>query len=130
VTFVDYQGREEFRGVLVTLADVRDLADSNDQLRRDNEDLRRENTDLRQALVTAEHRQSVALREVQTIVHTLLAPVAGYLQLLARRPHTLAHQRVEDLLTMRVLPQLQRLVEAVDRMSRDVDTSTRDRRQG
>src|SRR5215216_4660659 len=43
----DYRGREEFRGALVTLADVRDLADERDRLRDAAARLTAEVADLR-----------------------------------------------------------------------------------
>ena len=52
----DYQGREEFQGVLVTLADVLDLTDENDRLRADTDLLQRENDRLRQELAAAWRR--------------------------------------------------------------------------
>ena len=52
----DYQGREEFQGVLVTLADVLDLADENDRLRADTDALQRENDRLRRDLAAVARR--------------------------------------------------------------------------
>ena len=56
VTLHDYRGREEFRGVLVTLADVLDLTDENDRLRQDNDQLQREVDRLQRELATAQWR--------------------------------------------------------------------------
>jgi hypothetical protein len=133
VTFLDYQGREESRGVLVTLADVRDLADDNDHLRADNEELRRGNAALRQALVTTQHREETTRRALQRTVRSLLAPVVGYLQVVARRPQLLAQRSVlvPELLSNQVLPQLERLVGTVDTLSAPVlEASPPPSRQG
>ena len=46
----DYRGREEFRGVLVTLADVLDLTDEVDRLRQEGDQLEREVDRLRREL--------------------------------------------------------------------------------
>ena len=104
---VDPVAVEDFRGVLVTLADVQDLADENDQLR---------------AEVEAAHRREAALRtalvNLQATVRTLLAPVVGYLQLVSRRPHVLAGRTVDALLDERVLPRLREVVTAVDQATR------------
>jgi CRP-like cAMP-binding protein len=56
VTLHDYRGREEFRGVLVTLVDVLDLADDNDRLRQENDSLRRENDRLQRELTALQRR--------------------------------------------------------------------------
>ena len=84
----DYRGGEEFRGVLVTLADVEDLADERDRLREAEGRLTAETTALRLQLDARRRRAETA----RTQVRTLLAPVAGYLQVLARRPELLAGQ--------------------------------------
>ncbi len=87
---------DDFRGVLVTLADVGDLVQQTEQLQRETEQLRRERADL------------------PVTVRTLLAPVVGYLQVLARRPSVLGGVTPAELLEQRVLPRLQALVAAVD----------------
>jgi CRP-like cAMP-binding protein len=56
----DYRGREEFQGVLVTLADVLDLTDENDRLRRENDELQREADRLRRELAGAQAQWPVA----------------------------------------------------------------------
>lgn len=104
---------EQYRGVLVTLSDVYDLIDENDQLRAENDRLHAE-------LEQAHRRESAwvtALRGLQATVRSRLAPVSGYLQVLARRPSVLAGRAVPSVIEDHVLPQLRNLVDAVDRLS-------------
>ena len=56
VVLHDYRGRDEFRGVLVTLADVLDLADENDRLRQQTDRLQREVDRLQRELTAAQRR--------------------------------------------------------------------------
>ena len=117
VALRDYRGREEFRGVLVTLADVQDLADETDRLRHDNDVLQRENGRLQQQLVEAHRREAAsaeARRRLRAAVRGLLAPVAGYLQVLSRRPRVLRGRPAEQVIEEIVLPGLRRVVTAVD----------------
>ena len=79
----------DFRGVLVTLADVGDLVQETERLRQEG-------------------------RELQATVRTLLAPVVGYLQLLARRPHVLRGRPPAQVVEAVVLPRVQEIVAAVD----------------
>ena len=98
---------DDYRGVLVTLADVQDLADENDRL---------------QAEIEAAHQREAALRtalvHLQATVRTLLAPAVGYLQLIVRRPQALAGRTLDMLLDERVLPRLREVVAAVDQAAR------------
>ena len=87
---------ENYRGVLVTLSDVQDLVDENDRLQAELE------------------AQRTARRQLQTAVRTLLAPVMGYLQLIARRPHALRGRPAAAVIEERVLPRLREIVAAVD----------------
>ena len=103
---VDPVAVADFRGVLVTLADVQDLADANDQLRAEIEAAHQREAVLRTALVN-----------LQATVRTLLAPVVGYLQLIVRRPQALASRPVDALLDERVLPRLREVVTVVDQAS-------------
>jgi hypothetical protein len=106
----DYRGREEFHGVLVTLADIQDLADTNDRLQR-------ELTQLRGELAASRAREAAALadrRRLQEAVRTVLTPVLGYLQVLSRRPHILNTHPVGSLIEERVLPGLHQVVDLVD----------------
>jgi hypothetical protein len=110
----DYRGQEEFRGVLVTLADVQDLADANERLSEENTQLRRE-------LVAAHAREAATVAEVRatwqdlrTTVRTLLTPVAVYLQLLSRRPVLLRRLLSREVIEQDVLSRLHQVVEAVD----------------
>ena len=105
----DYRGSEEFRGVLVTLADIEDLADERDRMRQAEGRLTAENTDLRLQLETRRRRAAAA----QEHVRTLLAPVSGYLQLLARRPELLVGQDQAALIAQ-LLPRLAAIAAAVD----------------
>lgn len=109
----DYRGADEFRGVLVTLADIGDLTDERDRLRASEARLAAENASLQ--LQLEDHQQRAVL--AQERVRTLLAPVAGYLQLLARRPELLAGR--DRAATMEhLLPALVEIVELVDRSAR------------
>ena len=109
----DYRGREEFRGVLVTLADVADLVAERDRLREAEGRLTAENAELRLQLA-AQHQRA---EETQAQVRTLLAPVSGYLQVLARRPELLAGQDQAALLAQ-LLPRLTEVAAAVDAAAR------------
>ena len=118
VAFHDYRGREEFRGVLVTMADVRDLADENERLSQDNDQLRRDNDRLQHALADAQQREASAIEarhRLHTNVRNLLAPVVGYLQVLSRRPAVLRGQPPGTVIEEVVLPGLRGVVETVDR---------------
>ena len=109
ITLRDYRGQEEFRGVLVTFADVQDLADENERLRRDNTALEQENARLQRELAQARRR------EVRpSVVRNLLTVVMGYLQLIARRPATLGGRPAAEVIEAIVLPSLRDVLEAVD----------------
>ena len=108
----DYRGSEEFRGVLVTLADVEDLADERDRLREVEGRLTAENAELRLQLDVRRRRADEARQRVRA----LLAPVSGYLQVLTRRPALLAGQDQAALLA-HLLPHLDELVAAVDEIA-------------
>ena len=95
--------------MLVTLADVEDLADERDRLREVEGRLTAENAELRLQLETR-RRRAEATRER---VRTLLAPVSGYLQALARRPELLAGED-QAALFAQLLPRLDEIVAAVD----------------
>ena len=106
----DYRGTQEFRGVLVTLADIRDLADSNERLHE-------ENANLRAALAAARRREATLVasqRRLREAVRNQLAPVSGYLQAIGRRPRALAGHSVDRVIEDRVLPGLRRIVDLVD----------------
>lgn len=122
VLLLDYRGREEFRGVLVTLADVQDLADERDRLRTAEERLLAENgvlhvelEDLRGRLAASEN----ARRQVQAQVRNLLAPLYGYLQVLARRPAILAGESAQAIAEQLLLPRVREVVAAVDAAAPD-----------
>lgn len=117
VALRDYRGREEFRGVLVTLADVQDLADTNDRLTAEIEALRRERGLLRRQLDAAQQRVGTlvqARRHLQSAVRNQLTPVIGYLQLLYRRPQQLNGQPAAAVIETHVLPGLRRVVEELE----------------
>jgi hypothetical protein len=113
VVLQDYRGSEEFRGVLVTLADVHDLADEVDRLQAEVGHLQERLTQAERAVAIAQEER----RQLRTIVRTALAPVVGYLQVLSRRPWLFRERQQETVLDTQVLPVLHRLVE-------DVDTAT------
>lgn len=120
VALHDYRGREEFRGVLVTLADVQDLTDENDHLKRETDRLRRENGRLQRRLVEAERREAAALasrRALREAVRTLVTPAVCYLQALSRRPQILRGQPPERVIEGIVLPGLATVVDAVDEIA-------------
>ena len=104
---------ESYRGVLVTLSDVYDLIDENDQLRAENDQLRAEVGQWRRR----EEDRLTALRTLQVTVRTRLALVSGYLQVIARRPSVLRGQSVAAVIEDRVLPPLTDLVAASDQLA-------------
>ena len=116
VAFHDYRGRAEFEGALVTLADVADLADERDRLRDAEARLLAETADLALKLRAREER-AVAL---QARVRDLLAPLSGYLQVLARRPAVLADEPVTSV-AERLLGRVAEIVAAVDEAARPPD---------
>jgi hypothetical protein len=114
---LDYRGRDEFRGVLVTLADVQDLADERDRLQAEQERLLGEHArrhaeleDLRARLTSS----TAAHQEVRAQVRDLLTPAYGFLQLIAQRPETLNGQSPERLINEVVLPRLRAVVATLD----------------
>lgn len=109
----DYRGSEEFRGVVVTLADVEDLVAERDRLREAEGRLTAENAALRLQLDASRQRAE----EARARVRTQLAPLSGYLQVLARRPELLVGQD-EAALLQRLLPRLSDIVRAVDDAAR------------
>lgn len=70
VLLQDYRGHEEFHGVLVTLADIQDLADANDQLQQELVQLRGE-----LAASRAREAAAIADRRLGEAVRTVLTPV-------------------------------------------------------
>ena len=117
VALRDYRGREEFRGVLVTLADVQDLADETDRLRHDNDVLQRENDRLQRELTEARRREAASIDARGTLraaVRNLMTMVMGYLQILSRRPAALPGRSAGQVIGEIVLPGLRSVVEAVD----------------
>jgi hypothetical protein len=121
VNLMDYRGREEFRGVLVTLADVQDLADERDRLQQAQERLLAENARLHAGLEDLRARlgsSAATHQEVRAQVRDLLAPVSGYLQVIAHRPDALNGRSPESLIAQVVLPRLRELVATVDAAAR------------
>ena len=112
VTLLDYRGGDEFRGVLVTLADVADLADERDRLRGAEARLIAEVADLRVRLDARGERAAAARQAVRDA----LAPVSGYLQVLARRPELLAGRDL-GALAAELLPRLAAAVAAADEVA-------------
>lgn len=90
----------DHRGVLVILADTRELADL---------------AEARAALEEEVGRLRRALQDVRAAVRSLLAPISGYLQMIVRRPTARLDQSPAAVIAERVLPQITRLVERVDR---------------
>jgi hypothetical protein len=128
VSLLDYRGREEFHGVLVTLTDVQDLADERDRLRDAEERLLAENgvlrvevEELRRRLAAAES----ARRDVQREVRSLLAPLYGYLQVLAHRPEVLAGATAQGIAERVLLPRVRDIVAAVDAAAPGADAGDR-----
>jgi hypothetical protein len=124
VLLLDYRGREEFRGVVVTLADVQDLVDERDRLREAEQRLLIENGVLHAETeeLQAQRRALIAGRyAIQTQVRSLLAPVYGYLQALAQRPGVLGGETIETLVERELLPRLRDVVAAVDEAAAGAD---------
>ena len=104
--------------MLVTLADVQDLADENQRLQVETELLRTVVRALEQRAATLRRD----LQSLQTAIRTLLAPVVGFLQLIARRPHALAGTPETVIIEDYLLPRLRDVVATVDaRMPRPID---------
>jgi nitrogen-specific signal transduction histidine kinase len=117
VNLLDYRGRDEFRGVLVTLADVQDLADERDRLQAGQERLLAEQARLHASLEDLRARlasSTAAQQEVRAQVRDLLAPAYGFLQLIAERPEALSGQSPERLIHQVVLPRLRAIVATLD----------------
>jgi nitrogen fixation/metabolism regulation signal transduction histidine kinase len=101
---------EDETGVLLMLQDVIDAVHERDRLEN-------ENNELRAALVAEHGRQAAARRarhELRAKIRNLLAPVAGYLQVIARRPSLLADQSVAEIIEKTLLPQLRSIATTVD----------------
>ncbi len=76
------------------------------------ETLRTEVATLRRA--DAQRRRE--LRELQAALRAGLAPISGYLQVIAHRPHALPGLSTAEAITGRILPALARLTRTVDRL--------------
>jgi len=107
----------ERRGVLVTLADVPDLAEDRGRLRRENEAHQEDLSSMR--LRQAEQTQELAA--IETGLRTALTPVLGILQLFARRPELLHDGTAEALLNSILLPELHKAVGMAGDLDRVVD---------
>jgi hypothetical protein len=84
-----------------------------DALRHQNEQLRAEVTELRRR----EAERARRLAELSTDLRTLLTPVSGYLQVIARR-RPLARQRpVEQLIAEDVLPRVADITRVIDSLA-------------
>ena len=124
----DYRGREEFQGVLVTLADVQDLADENDELRRERAVLERENQRLKDALAAAQEQQAAAAEArlaIRATVRNQLAVVTGYLQVLGHQPAALEGQSTAEVIDAIALPRLRGVAEALDALEETQPPSDR-----
>lgn len=93
------------RVVLVVMFDVRDLLD---ELRAAREECEKHRV--------AEEERREATRELYTDIRTLLTPIQGYLQLMARRPAALAGRERGDLIEAEILPAVHRLTELIERL--------------
>ena len=99
---------EGYEGVLVTLTDsneLREAVEERDRLRAELEESRRR----------AAVRRG-ALHDLRATLRSLLAPISGYLQVIARRPHALAGRPPAAVIADHVLPQMGGLVAAADRL--------------
>jgi hypothetical protein len=117
VHLLDYRGRDEFQGVLVTLADVQDLADERDRLQAGQERLLAEQAQLQARLEDLQAQlaaRTAAHEDVRSRVRTLLAPAYGYLQVIADRPDILNSQQSDALVHQVVLPRLRAIVATLD----------------
>lgn len=97
-----------YDGVMVLLIDSNELqaiTNERDRLRAELEQVRRQEADRRRAL-----------HELRANLRSLLAPISGYLQVIARRPWMLAGRAPASLVSERVLPQIDELVSAVDKL--------------
>ena len=110
----DYRGQDEFHGVLVTLSDVQDLADTNDRLEAEVAELRNEIARLEQLLRARADAGREERARLHQSVRAQLTPVVGYLQVLSRRPSSLGDRSPVDVIEGHVLPGLRRLVDSVE----------------
>jgi signal transduction histidine kinase len=91
--------------VLVSLLELDDTGDDREELRAEVEQLRRRDEEQRRMLL-----------DLYTDLRTLLTPVSGYLQVIARRPYVLGGRSVGEVIGERVLPTVQRITARLDRM--------------
>lgn len=99
------------QGVLLTLRDILEHVQTRTRLEFETERLR---TALRMRDQQAAARAQAA-HELCLKVRNLLAPITGYLQVIARRPTLLTGQTLPEVIERNLLPQLGDLVDRVDR---------------
>ena len=105
-----------FWGVLIVLGDARefrDAAEERDRLRAECDRLYHHEVERRDAL-----------QNLRARLRSLLAPLSGYLQVLARRPYVLGGQSPATVIERRVLPQVDALVSVIDQLSADAATTS------
>ena len=101
-------------GMLMVLADACDLRDASaarDQLQAACDRLREQ-----------EAARRDGLEQLRTRLRSLLAPLAGYLQVLVRRPHVLGGQSPAAVIGRYILPQVDALVATIDELNADRDS--------
>ena len=96
---------DEYRGVLVILHDIRELADNYDRVRAELDELRHH-----------EEARARRLRDQQADLRNLLTPISGYLQVIARRPDVLGDRSVASVIEEAVLPQLAQVVAVINQL--------------
>lgn len=101
------------RVVLVVIFDVRDLLGELQALRAE-----------RDALRAAEAARQEATRGLYTDMRTLITPIQGYLQLMARRPEALSGREQPDLIEGDILPAIHRLTELIERLPEETASRT------
>ena len=104
---------EDYRGVLVILHDIRELAERYDQTQAELDELRRR-----------EEERTRNLRDLRAHLRSLLAPISAYLQVIARRPEVLAGRSAASVVEESILPEIDALVTAIDRLDDEASPGT------
>lgn len=98
---------ESYRGVLVTWSDILDAVTERAQVEAQLA-----------ALAAQREQRATAITALLSDLRNLVTPISGYLQVMARRPATLAGRPFASVITENVLPRLDDLLVAIDRLRR------------
>jgi PAS domain S-box-containing protein len=100
------------RAVLVTLHDVQEITEAQEQLRSE---VRTLEATLARAHAEAQERGR-AMRSFLARARTLLTTIWGYLQIMSRRPYALRGRPATSVVQDLVLPQIESLIETIDEL--------------